>query len=159
MSPVPSSHLLAYLDGHTTLNLATSGLVGLWACAVLYVVDDGRLYFTSVESTRHGQNITATGVAAGTINDDCTSWQSMKGIQLEGIVEPVVDVDELTRIVAAYLHRFPFSAALWDGETDPTRIAADPGIHGFFRFTPSRMLFMDNEHSPGQREELTFARR
>ena len=147
--------VLAYLDGHTTLNLATAGPEGPWAAAVLYVQDDLHLYFTSVAATRHGRAVEATRRAAGTVNDDCTDWLSMKGVQLEGDVEPVDDVAERTRVVAAYLRRFPFAAALWDGETDPERIAADPGVHGFYRLTPTRVLFTDNEHHPEGREELT----
>jgi hypothetical protein len=42
---------------------------------------------------------------------------------------------------------------LW-GDTDPEVIARDPGIHAFYRITPTRLLFTDNEHAPGEREEL-----
>ena len=63
-------------------------------------------------------------------------------------------VGERTRVAAAYLRRFPFAAALWHGETDPVRIGVNPGTHGFFRLTPTRMYFMDNEHHPEGREEV-----
>ncbi len=149
-----ADRVTAFLDGHTTLNLATAGPAGLWAAAVLYVADGGHLYFTSVAATRHGQNLLATSHGAGTINDDCTSWLAMKGVQLEGRVEPVADLHELTRIAAAYLRRFPFSAALWHGVTDPEAIARAPGTHGFFRLTPSLMYFMDNEHHPEGRQAV-----
>jgi uncharacterized protein YhbP (UPF0306 family) len=154
MSLTLADRVAAYLDGHTTLNLATTGPAGLWSAAVLYVHEGPQLYFTSVAVTRHGQNLRATGQAAGTINDDCTSWLSMKGIQLEGTVEAVDAVGERTRVAAAYLRRFPFAAALWHGETDPVRIGVNPGTHGFFRLTPTRMYFMDNEHHPEGREEV-----
>jgi uncharacterized protein YhbP (UPF0306 family) len=144
----------AYVQSHTTLNLATEGPAGLWAAAVLYVDDGPHLYFTSVAATRHGQNLLASRHAAGTINDDCHEWIAMKGVQLEGAVAPVVDRDERERIVAAYLRRFPFAAALWHGETDAARIADNPGTHGFFRLTVDRLYFTDNEHAPGKREEL-----
>jgi uncharacterized protein YhbP (UPF0306 family) len=146
--------ILSYLNAHTTLNLATAGPEGPWAAAVLYVQDDLHLYFTSVAATRHGRAVESTGRAAGTINDDCTDWMSMKGIQLEGEVAPVEDPAERAKVVAAYLRRFPFAAALWDGETDAARIAADPGVHGFYRLTPTRVLFTDNQHHPQGREEL-----
>ena len=122
MSLTLADRVAAYLDGHTTLNLATTGPAGLWVAAVLYVHEGPQLYFTSVAVTRHGQNLRATGMAAGTINDDCTSWQAMKGLQLEGTVAAVDAVGERTRIAAAYLRRFPFAAALWHGETDAVRI-------------------------------------
>jgi uncharacterized protein YhbP (UPF0306 family) len=154
MTDTLRDRLQAYLDAHTTLNLATAGPAGVWAAAVLYVQRGPHLYFTSVAATRHGQNLEETARAAGTINDDCTSWISMKGVQLEGTVAPVDDRGELLEVVTAYLRRFPFAAGLWNGESDPARITADPGIHGFYRLTPTRLLFTDNEHHPQGREEL-----
>lgn len=146
--------VLAYLGSHTTFNLATTGPGGVWASAVLYVHEGTQLYFTSVAATRHGLNMHASGRCAGTINDDCTSFETMKGIQLEGHVDRVTDLGERLRVVHAYLRRFPFAAGLWHGETDPDVIANDPGVHGFYRITPTRLLFTDNEHAPGSREEL-----
>jgi uncharacterized protein len=146
--------VIAYLDDHTTLNLATSGPAGLWASAVLYVHEGTDLYFTSVAGTRHGLNMRATGRVAGTINDDCRSFEGMKGIQLEGVVERVTDLDERRRVVRAYLQRFPFAAGLWNGETDPDVIARSSGIHDFYRIAPTKLLFTDHEHAPGRRDEL-----
>ena len=147
--------VLAYLDQRTVLNLATSGPAGLWASAVLYVNDGTTLYFTSVATTRHGENMLATGAVAGTISDECREYSQMKGLQLEGNVAHVDDPRELRRVVAAYLARFPFAAGLWHGESNPDVIAGDIGIHGFYRITPTRLLFTDHEHAPGRREELT----
>jgi uncharacterized protein YhbP (UPF0306 family) len=127
MTSTLADRVAAFLDRHTTLNLATTGSAGLWAAAVLYVHEGPQLYFTSEAHTRHGQNLLATGLAAGTINDDCPTWQAMKGLQLEGTVTAVDGVGERTRIAAAYLRRFPFAAALWHGETDPVRVGVDPG--------------------------------
>jgi hypothetical protein len=151
--------VLAYLDSHTTLNLATAGPTGVWAAAVLYVHQGLDLYFTSVASTRHGLNLGATGRAAGTIGDECRSWLEMKGLQLEGDVMPLGPGPERLAVVTAYLRRFPFAAGLWDGETSASKIAADPGIHGFYRLTPDRLLFTDNEHHPAGREELAIVPR
>ncbi|HEU0032568.1 MAG TPA: pyridoxamine 5'-phosphate oxidase family protein [Kofleriaceae bacterium] len=148
--------VLAYLARHTTLNLATYGPAGLWAAAVLYVPDGTNLYFTSVAATRHGQNMVATGRVAGTINDDCTDWGTAKGLQLEGRVVLVDNPEERLHVVEDYLFRFPFSTALWHGESNAQVIARDPGIHGFYRIEPSRLFFMDNEHAMGKREELAL---
>lgn len=152
-----TDRVAAYLADHTTLNLATEGPAGLWAAAVLYVVDGAELCFTSVATTRHGQNLLATGRAAGTINDDVATWEAMKGVQLEGQVAAIDDVATRTRIAAAYLARYPFAAALWHGERDPEVIGADPGSHGFFALRPTRMYFMDNQHHPEGRQEVPLA--
>jgi uncharacterized protein len=146
--------VLAYLASRTVLNLATSGPAGLWVSAVLYINDGTTLYFTSVAATRHGVNMLATGNVAGTISDECREFQQMKGLQLEGSVEHVDDPNELRRVVRGYLKQFPFAAGLWHGESDADVIARDPGIHGFYRIIPTRVLFTDNEHAPGAREEL-----
>jgi len=146
--------VLAYLEDHTTFNLATAGPAGVWASAVLYINEGIELYFTSVGATRHGQNIHATGIVAGTINEDCRSYETMRGIQLQGTVAHVTDHNELRRAVRAYLRRFPFAAALWNGETNPEVIARDPGSHNFYRITPTKLLFTDHEYALGSREEL-----
>jgi uncharacterized protein len=146
--------VLAYLADRTVLNLATSGPAGLWVSAVLYINDGTTLYFTSVAATRHGQNMLATGIVAGTISDECREFHQMKGLQLEGNVQRVDDPNERRRVLRGYLAQFPFASGLWHGESDPDVIARDPGIHGFYRITPTRLLFTDNEHAPGVREEL-----
>lgn len=146
--------VLSYLSNHTTLNLATYGPAGLWSSAVLYINDGTTLYFTSVARTRHGVNVNTSGIVSGTVNDDCKSWESMKGIQLEGRAELVTDFAERRRVVRAYLARFPYATALWHGEHEADIIALDPGIHDFYRVTPTKLLFTDNEHAPGSREEL-----
>jgi uncharacterized protein len=146
--------VIAYLSKHTVLGLATYGPAGLWPATVLYVAEGVSLYFTSVAATRHGVNMTSTGKVAATIADECTAWRAMKGIQLEGTVERVDDLDERRRVVRAYLARFPFAAGLWHGESDPEVIASEPGIHAFYRITPSKLYFTDNEYAPGKRLEL-----
>jgi uncharacterized protein YhbP (UPF0306 family) len=142
-----------YLVQHTTLNLATYGPGGLWACAVLYINVGTTLYFTSVATTRHGLNINTSNAISGTINDDCKSFETMAGVQLAGLVEKVVDLEERRRVVQAYLAKFPFSTALWHGEAAVDVIARDPGAHDFYRITPTQLLFT----ATGKREELAVA--
>lgn len=150
------NRIVEYLGDRTVIDLATDGPAGLWIAPVLYVHDGLALYFTSVASTRHGVNLEATHHVAGAISDECRTWIAMKGVQLDGAVELVTDVDERRRVAAAYLRKFPFAAGLWHGERDADVIARDPGIHGFYKITPVKVLFTDNEHAPGGREELAL---
>ncbi len=146
--------VLAYLANHTTLNLATYGPAGLWSSAVLYINDGTTLYYTSVPQTRHAVNAEATHVVSGTINDDCKSFETMAGVQIGGTVEEVTDFDERRRAVRAYLAKFPYATGLWHGEHEADIIALDPGIHHFYRISPTQLLFTDNQHAPGKRDEL-----
>ena len=146
--------VVAYLADHTVFNLATDGPAGLWASQVLYVHDGVAIYFTSVAATRHGQNMEGNARVAGTVSDECRQFSEMRGIQLEGTVRKVTALDERRRVLRAYLARFPFAAGLWNGLADADVIALDPGIHGFYRIDPTRLLFTDNGQWPGQRMEL-----
>lgn len=148
--------ITAFLAKHCTLNLATEGPLGLWSAAIWYVTDDLDLYFTSVPATRHARNMLSTGLVAGTINDDTDAWPTMQGLQLDGRIERVTRYAELRPVIARYLARFPGAANLWNGETDPSVIARDPGIHAFYRLRPRHLLFTDNTVAPGQREELVL---
>lgn len=152
--PVIRERVLAYLADRTVFNLATAGPAGLWSSQVLYVHDGTSLYFTSVAATRHGQNMAAVDRVAGTISDECRQFTEMRGIQLEGRVTKVTDLDERRRVLRAYLARFPFAAGLWHGQSDPDVIALDPGEHGFYRIDPTRLLFTDHGYAPGRRLEL-----
>lgn len=146
--------VLAYFADRTVLTLATCGPAGLWAAPIMYVNEGTTLYFTSVAATRHGQNMESARTVVGVITDECREFQQMKGAQIEGTVERLTDPAERRRVVRAYLKKFPFAFGLWPDQHDPDVIALDPGIHNFYRITPTKLLFTDNEHSPGQREEL-----
>jgi uncharacterized protein len=148
--------VLAFLNRHCTLNLATEGPLGLWSAAVWYVHDGFDLYFTSDPATRHARNMLATGLVAGTINDDSDSFQLMQGLQLDGKLDRVTRTADLQPIVASYLKRFPGARMLWNGESDPAVIARDPGHHWFFRVRPSHLRYMDNIYAPGRRDELVL---
>ena len=150
------NRVLEYLDGRTVIDLATEGPAGLWIAPVMYVHDELAMYFTSVSSTRHGVNMETTGHVAGAITDECRSWIQMKGLQFDGKVERVENRDELERVVTSYLQKYPFAAGLWNGEQDPAVIAKDVGIHTFYKITPGKVLFTDNEHAPSGREELAL---
>ncbi len=147
--------ILRYLADRTVIALATTGPAGLCSSPVLYVNEGTRLYFTSIATTRHGQNIEATGFVVGSISDECRRFREMKGLQIEGTVERVDSVEERRRVLLAYLCKFPFGAGLWPDQIDPEEIARDPGIHAFYRIMPTSLLFTDNENSPGRREQLT----
>ena len=146
--------ILAYLEERSVMALATDGPGGLGVAPVMYVNFGTDLYFTSVATTRHAQNLAANGRAAGAICDECWDYMAMKGLQLDGKVVLVEDVELRRKVVAAYLRKYPFAAGLWQGEQDPEVIARAPGVHDFYRLTPVRLMFTDHEHKPGVREEL-----
>jgi hypothetical protein len=122
-----------------------------WGCGLrgaLYI-NVGRRCTSSVATTRHGVNINQSNFISGTINDDCKSFETMAGVQLAGVVVKVTNVEERRRIVSEYLKKFPFSTALWRGESSADAIALDPGSHDFYRIRRRKLLFTGDRQARG----------
>jgi uncharacterized protein YhbP (UPF0306 family) len=145
--------VLAFLQRHHTMSLATDGPLGLWASTVFYVHIGFDLYFRSNTATRHVQNLIVNARAAATINSDPEDWRAIKGIQLEGSVNPVVDRAENLQVMKSFLMRYPFIDSLWGGEED--RVAPETTEtlrRTTFRVTPERLVFYDHEDVAEPRE-------
>ena len=138
--------VLAYLQQHHTLSLATQGPGGVWASTVFYVHLASYLYFLSSPDTRHALNLSANPRAAGTIGDDASDWSAVRGIQLDGNVSRVVDDEERLRALRIFQLRYPFVETLWGDGRPPV----------LYRMSIDRMWFYDHEHAE-HRSELPGA--
>lgn len=141
---------LAYLANHNVVTLATVGEAGVWAAAVYYVNDETTLYFLSAPHTRHSRNIAANPRVAATIQEDYGDWESIKGIQLEGICT-LLTGEERERAIARYTRKFPII-----GPNAPPQIANAIDKIAWYRLVPDRLYFIDNSKGLGQRQELTI---
>jgi len=138
--------LESYLQDHHVVTLATADSDGPWASAVFYVADGLDLIFLSAPHTRHAKNF--DGGVAGAIHDNLENWEELKGVQLEGRCE-VLEGDERTQAIGIYQTRFPVT-----GPDAPAPIAAALDKVNFYRFTATRMNFIDNSQGLGHRESL-----
>lgn len=147
--------VLAYMRDHNTLTLSTYGEGGAWAASVFYANDEFIIYFLTDPKTRHGRNIIENPQVAATIDEDYRDWRKIKGIQLEGRAEIVVSRGEKAKALATYVRKFPFVTEFFSSPSKLslamfTRVTSTT----FFRITPSRILFLDNEKGFSHREEL-----
>jgi uncharacterized protein len=140
---------LDYLRQHHVMTVATHGPHGLWAAAVFYANDDFDLIFLSAAHTRHAQNIAAQPWVAATIQEDYDEWQAIKGIQLEGPVQLLAGA-ERERAVAIYRQRHAFLAAV------PEPVLRALGRVNWYRLSPDRLYFVDNERGFGHRDEIVI---
>ena len=140
--------MLAYLAAHNVLTLATTDP---WAAAVLYVNDGFVLYFLSSPETRHCQGLRRDPRVAVTVHEDYADWRAIKGIQLEGAVEPV-DAGDLPRVRALYAAKFPIIGSA----ASPAIVAALARIR-WYRITPQRVCFVDNAAGFGHRDCIDLA--
>ena len=153
MSDGLKQQILAYMQAHNTMTLATSSGDVPWAATVFYASNDLHLYFFSAPDSRHCQNLAANARVAVTIQEDYHDWRQIKGIQLEGAVTLVDGVLEKAKAMAVYARKYPGVIKLF----------TDPGSGGFYKaflkvkfycVAPQRVFYIDNEKGFGKRQEL-----
>jgi uncharacterized protein YhbP (UPF0306 family) len=138
-----------YLEEHQVLTLATNGPLGLWAAAVFYVSQEFLLYFLSASHTRHAQNLRANSRVAATIQEDYADWVEIKGIQLEGSVE-LLTGPEREKTITLYGTKYPFVGAASGAIADALQRV------DWYRLTPERLFFIDNNKGFGHRDEIAL---
>ena len=147
--------ILNYMESHNTMTLATCHGEVPWASTVFYASEGMSLYFFSDPQTRHCGNLTANPKVAVTIQEDYADWRKIKGIQLEGEVEVVDSALEKAKAMAAYTRKYPGIIKVF---TNP----ASGGLYKaflkvkFYRVTPRRVCYIDNEQGFGKRQELNI---
>ena len=147
--------ILDYLKSHNTVSLATEKDGTPHAATVFYVSTGFQLYFLSSPTSRHGENLSLNPKVSATINEDYSDWLLIKGIQMEGRVESVGGILENGRIAKTYIKKFPAVADfLFSPRKLGQAIASKVAKVRFYRLTPSKIYFIDNEIGFGQREEL-----
>jgi uncharacterized protein YhbP (UPF0306 family) len=132
--------ILAFLDEHHVMTLASIGADGPWAAAVFYAHDDCRLYFLSAPTARHAENIAADPRAAATIQRDYDDWPGIRGLQLSGPVREVAPEDE-ARVRALYQSRYPL---IGGGAGVPRKILEALDKIRWYEFAPEDIYLIDN---------------
>jgi uncharacterized protein YhbP (UPF0306 family) len=145
----------AFLQAHTTLNLATSGSDGApAAAAVFYAHDAGlSLYFLSEKLTQHSVNLAGRSAAACTIQADGQDWRQIRGLQMQGSVERV-QAEQLVHAAAVYSRKYTFVAALLARSGGPVTLAGPLARARFYVFRPAWIRLIDNTVRFGYKEEL-----
>jgi len=145
------ANILGYLARHNVMTVAT---VGPWAAAVFYVNDGFTLHFLSSPRSRHCHNLAADPRVAITIHEDRADWRTIKGIQVEGVAEPLGAGDE-ARVRALYGAKFPVIA---EAQGAPSAIAWALARIRWYQVIPHRIHFIDNTAGFGPRDPLAFER-
>jgi len=117
---------------------------------VFYVNDGTGLVFLSSPASRHARNLALDPRCAATIQEDCSDWTQIKGVQLEGQVTPLQG-DELAHGQRLYGQKFPLVGSR--GKL-PVAIAVALERVRWYRLQPQRLYFIDNSRGFGHRDEI-----
>lgn len=144
------SRLKQFLAAHTTLTLATVAPDNRPQAAPVFFAetDELTLIFISEQKSRHSQNVKQNSRVAATIYADGQSWQSIQGIQLEGICTALSgNAAQTARTI--YLAKYPFIA-------ENKLLAVMLNLVTFYQIQPTWLRLIDNSRGFGHKEELTL---
>ncbi len=151
--------ILDYMASHNTISLATAGEEGPHAATVFYVNRDWEIFYLSSPASRHSENLSKNPKVGATINEDYNNWLAIKGIQLHGVVEKVGSIKENLAIARAYIKKFPTVA---DFLLAPHKLGKNVmekvSKVRFYKLTPYRIYFINNELGFGHRDELILTK-
>jgi len=144
-----------FMDSFTTMTLACCLNDQPWAAAVYYARQGFDLIFFSSSNSRHSTIFARNGRAAAAIHGDYKGWKEIKGLQMEGTVEPITGPSATARAITDYLKRYPFAKEFF---AVPTALSRDVLFKmtkiGLYRFRPANIRFLDNEPGFGTRWKL-----
>ena len=143
----------AYLGGQHVMTLATGGDAGPWAAALFYVHEGFTLYFLSSPATRHCRNLAQRPRVSVTIQQDCSDWPQIKGVQLEGIASRITGKEE-QRVRNLYGAKFPVVGKLAQA---PAVIRDAFARVSWYQVVADRAYFVDNSAGFGHRDEIDLS--
>lgn len=124
------------LSSMQLLQLATAGDAGPWICTVHFVADDDlNIYWLSLPSRRHSQELVANSNVAVTV---AVKYEMpVIGIQAEGQASEVTDSEVIKNIMEKYVEKFNI------GRTFYENFIAGNNKHKLYKFTPRRFSLFD----------------
>jgi len=147
--------ILAFIENHNTIALATERDGTPHVATVFYFNIGLNLYFLSSPFSRHGENFSYNPQVSGAINEDCSNWLLIKGIQMEGRIEEVGSILKNGKLAKAYVKKFStVSDFLLSPQKLGQAITNKVAKVKFYKLTPFKIYFIDNEISFGHRTEL-----
>lgn len=139
----------------STLTLTTVGQAGQpHAAPVYFVAVSGdipgsgntlQLYFFSDPASQHAQDLAYIPEVAVAIYPEGNSWQDIRGLQMQGLVQIVFPGTEWEQAWTKYQAKFPFASAF-------SQVVA---LNTLYSFRPRWIRMIDNRRGFGFKEEWT----
>lgn len=140
-----------YIQKTIHMSLATVSIDAPWVCEVHFAYDDNlNLYFRSLESRRHSQEIAANPKVAGNVIDKYGLGDPVVGVYFEGYAE-VLEAGEVQNLAAECLkNRLKI-------RNDIVAEAANEEGHKFYKITVANWyVFGCFDGTSGQKHKLEW---
>ncbi len=133
------------------MTLAVAWQEGAWSSPVYFLYLNKAFYFFSGPDSRHIRGaIENKGRAGASIFADAHSFIEIRGLQMEGIIEPLGKSKEALGAAVAYLKRFSISHEKGNALSFIERQYRAR----LYKFLPHRLVYMDNRVAMGFKKEL-----
>jgi uncharacterized protein YhbP (UPF0306 family) len=140
----PIELLRKYLDQQYMMQLATVADGQPWCCTVYYVVDDElNLYWASLPTRRHSQEIAQHNKVAAAIPVKFINGEKVVGIQVEGTAEQVEPTPDIKKIAEKYATKFKRDGQWIDN------FVAGKTEHRLYKLVPASFVLFDEQNFPG----------
>ncbi len=138
-----------FVRTHGTLVLSTSDGSGQSSAAPLFYLagPDLELYWFSSSSSRHSVNIARDPRGFIVIYHPTERWHEIRGVQMQGTVQKIVDRSQRREIVKAYRDKFEL----------PESFRVVIARSSLYVFRPSWMRYLDNAKRFGSKLEFSVA--
>jgi uncharacterized protein YhbP (UPF0306 family) len=153
MSEDTGARIIAFLDAHHVMSLATAGAHGPHAANVFYVRDGFALMWVSHPASRHSIELEAEPRVAATIAPDYTDFADVRGVQMSGYALRITDASERTRARTLLEARYPFLRKL---SLAPQALLEAFARIQFYRLEPLVITLIDNSRGFGHKDTLEF---
>lgn len=138
-----------YLEEARMMQVATSRNTQPWICTVYFAYDESwNLYWLSLPSSRHSQEIKENDKVAGTIVLPHTPGDKVRGLQFQGTAEEIVKAESVRRLFPYYGKRLNYMEAAEE-------IISGKNEHHLYQIKPSLFVLFDEVNFPANsRQEL-----
>ena len=104
--------------------------------------------------TRHSRDIAADPRVAATVAPDYSDFADIRGVQVAGVAQPIVPMQERKQHLALLEARYPFLGELAKG---PTKLCEAYARTTVYRLRPARIVLIDNSKGFGHKETLEIS--
>lgn len=141
-----------YLKQARLMQLATSIDNQPWVCSVWFGFDDElNLYWFSSTTRRHSKEVAINQKVAGAIVVPHTPEDKPRGIQFQGIAEPLVKQNDIDKAISVYVDR------IFSRDTITKLMDSKERPHRFYKIKVSLYVLFDVLNFPdNSRQELVL---
>jgi uncharacterized protein YhbP (UPF0306 family) len=153
MSEDTGERIIAFLESHHVMSLATVGAHGPHAANVFYVRDGFALMWVSHPASRHSTELEADPRVAATIAPDYKDFPDVRGVQIAGRARRLTDAGESVHARTLLEERYPFLKKL---TLLPQALLEAFARVAFYRLEPQVITLIDNTRGFGHKDLLEF---